>query len=73
MFEVSDGRATAFFETQNDAINALWLLALYHDVTIDRDQVNRILNKGGYFDLFPLSITKYGEDCFDDPFIDDCK
>ena len=73
MFEVSDGRGTAFFETENDAINALWLLGLYHDAKIDRDQVKRYLKKGGYFDLFPLSITKYGEDPGTDPFIDDCK
>lgn len=73
MFEVSDGRGTAFFETENDAINALWLLGSCHDMRIDREQVKRYLGKCGYFDLFPLSITKYGEYPESDPFIDDCK
>lgn len=74
MFEVSDGRASAFFETENDAINALWMLGFYHEAKIDREQVERYLRKGGYFDLFPLSITKYADPPeIVDQFIDDGK
>lgn len=57
-YEVHSNFGSALFESENDAISALWLLGSYHDIEINRDNIKRALEKEGYFEAFPLAITK---------------
>lgn len=60
MYEVHSDHGAALFHNEEDAINALWMVGLYHDSTIDPERVKRDLNQDGYYDYFPLSIVKVG-------------
>lgn len=58
VYEVYGNYGGALFSNQDDAIAALWLLGLYHNIEIDRNRVKRILEKEGYFEEFPLAIIR---------------
>lgn len=58
MYEVHSDYGCALFTTEQDAINALYLLAAYHDIKIEKNDVKKRLEKDSYFDVFPLSIIK---------------
>lgn len=58
MFEVVSNHGSALFTSENDAINALFLLALYHDIQINEEKVMHELDKNSFFEVFPLSISK---------------
>ena len=48
----------ATFETEHDAISAFSLVAQYHDIEINKDQVRKILEKEGYYEANAfLAIT----------------
>lgn len=58
MYEVYSNYGSALFETENDAINALFLLGHYHGININHDEVKTALEKSGMFEIFPLVIQK---------------
>lgn len=58
MFEVNSNYGSALFTNEGDAINALFLLALYHDIQINEERVRYELNKNFFYEVFPLSISK---------------
>ncbi len=58
MYEVIGNYGAATFETQDDAINALFLLGGYHDVGIDAEKIKSELRKYGFYEHFPLAIKK---------------
>lgn len=58
MFEINSNHGSALFINEDDAINALFLLALYHDIQINEERVRRELDRNFFYEVFPLSITK---------------
>lgn len=57
-YEVHSNDKCALFSSERDAINALWLLAGYHDIKIDENAVKKVLDKEAYYEAWPLSIIK---------------
>lgn len=57
-FEVSSNHGSARFKDEDDAVNALWLIGLYHSFDINREVVKRALDKERYYEKGPVSITK---------------
>ncbi len=58
MFEVHSDYGAAQFETEMDAISALILLASYHSIEIDKDQVREELDRTAYFERLPLAVIR---------------
>ena len=58
MFEVNSNHGGALFTNEDDAINALFLVALYHDIEINEEKVRRELDRNFFYEVFPLSIAK---------------
>lgn len=58
MYEVHSNYGGIGFTNEDDAINALWLLAPYHCLEINHDVVKNALNKSGYYEIGILSIIK---------------
>ena len=58
MYEVYSNYGSALFETENDAINALFLLGHYHEIDINHDEAKTVLEKSGRFEVFPLVIQQ---------------
>lgn len=60
-FEVNSNYGGAPFETQKDAINALFLLSHYHNVDINREEIKKALEEKGFYEVptaASLSIKK---------------
>lgn len=57
-FEISSNHGSALFKDEDDAMNALWLVGLYHDFDINRDVVKKALDKEMYYEKGPISIVK---------------
>lgn len=57
-FEVSSNHGSALFKNEDDAVNALWLIGLYHDFDIDHNIVKRALEKEKYYEKGSVSIAK---------------
>ena len=57
-YEVHSNYGGATFESEDDAITALWLIGAYHEIEIEREIVKKALEKDNYFEAFPLSIVK---------------
>lgn len=53
MYEVYSNHGTVVFHSEEDAINALWMVGLYHGITIDREKVKRDLNQDRHYDYYP--------------------
>lgn len=58
MYEINSSYGGALFETKNDAINAFFLLEAYHGVKVSEKEIEEKLEKNGYFEVLPLTITK---------------
>ncbi len=58
MFEVNSIHGGALFTNENDAINALFLLSLYHDIELNEEKVRRELDRNFFYEVSSLSITK---------------
>lgn len=58
MFEVNSIHGGALFSNENDAINALFLLSLYHDIELNEEKVRRELDRNFFYEVSSLSITK---------------
>lgn len=58
MFEVHSNYGAVQFETREDAIGALVLLAPYHSLKIDEDKAREELERKAYFESFPLAVIK---------------
>ena len=58
MFEVPSIHGGALFTNANDAINALFLLSLYHDIELNEEKVRRELDRNFFYEVSSLSITK---------------
>lgn len=58
MFEVNSIHGGALFTNKNDAINALFLLSLYHDIELNEEKVRRELDRNFFYEVSPLSITR---------------
>jgi len=43
VFEVTSNHGSALFTEEDDAVNALWLIGLYHDFDIDHNIVKQAL------------------------------
>lgn len=61
MYELHSNYGSALFETENDALNALFLLAQYHHIKIDEKKVRSDLKENAYYECFPLSLISTGE------------
>lgn len=61
MYELHSNYGAASFETENDAVKALFLLAPYHDIEIDEKKVRSDLKENAYYESFPLSLIRTGE------------
>lgn len=57
-YEVHSDYGCALFSTEQDAVNATLLLAPYHGIRINSDDVKERLREDGYFEAFPLAIIK---------------
>lgn len=58
MFEVNSIHGGALFSNENDAINALFLLSLYHDIELNEEKVRRELDRNFFYEVSSLSITR---------------
>lgn len=58
MFEVNSNHGGALFTNEDDAINAFFLLSLYHDIEINEEKIRRALDKNFFYEVFPLSISR---------------
>ncbi|MCI9595622.1 MAG: hypothetical protein HFG51_16250 [Lachnospiraceae bacterium] len=58
MFEVNSIHGGALFTNENDAINALFLLSLYHDIELNEEKVRRELDRNFFYEVSSLSITR---------------
>lgn len=58
IYEVHSNYGGAIFKNEDDAISALFLLGMYHDITIDKSKVKKELDKESYYEAFPLAIIK---------------
>ncbi|MCB7317552.1 hypothetical protein [Lacrimispora sp. 210928-DFI.3.58] len=58
MYEVHCNYGSSLFRDEEDALNALWMVGLYHGISIDREQVKRELEGKSYYENFPISIVK---------------
>ncbi len=58
MFEVNSNHGGALFTNEDDAINALFLVALYHDIEINEEKVRRELDRNFFYEVSPLSIVR---------------
>lgn len=58
VYEVHSNYGGAIFKDEDDAIAVLWLLAAYHDIKIDREDVIKSLEKESFFENPPLTIIK---------------
>ena len=53
MYEVHCNYGSSLFRDEEDALNALWMVGLYHGISIDRE-----LEGKSYYENFPISIVK---------------
>lgn len=58
IYEVHSDHGAAIFHNEEDAINALWMIGLYHDITIDHERIKRALNQDSFYEHFPIAIVK---------------
>lgn len=56
MYEVHSNFGCAQFETERDALSALFLLCAYHNVNPDYEKARKALHDDSYYENFPLSI-----------------
>lgn len=59
-YEVTSNYGTSVMVTEQDAINAMWLLGTYHDIKISPEAVRAGLRKNGFYEIFPLSVVTCG-------------
>lgn len=57
-YEVTSNYGSCIFQSKEDAVSALWLLALYHGYDLRREDVIGELGRVGYYGIFPLSIKE---------------
>lgn len=60
MYEIHSDYGCSVLETEQDAVNALWLLGSYHGLTIEPEQVRKGLETDGYYECFPLAVSRCG-------------
>ena len=58
VFEVTSNHGSALFTEEDDAVNALWLIGLYHDFDMDHNIVKQALEKEKYYEKGSVSIAK---------------
>lgn len=58
MYEVHSNYGGALFETEEDALNALFLLSAYHNLEFKREDVKEALGRKGYYENSQLSVVK---------------
>lgn len=57
MYEVSDYYGSKIFETETDAVNVLLLLAPYHDIEIEKEEVMERLAQRGHFEAYMATLS----------------
>lgn len=57
-YYVESAWGSAIFENRMDAIQAMMLLAPYHDLEIDPEKARRQVAKGEKYEIGPLSVAE---------------
>lgn len=60
-YYIETNHGGASFANRDDAFQALFLLAQYHDFVLDKKEVIVSFDRDGYYEKFPLSIRKVGD------------
>lgn len=59
VYQVHSNYGSCIFDSEKDGINALWLVALYHDITIDKIVAQEALKKQGFCEQYwPCTIER---------------
>lgn len=61
VYHVTGDHGSYVFYSQQDAIQAINMLAPYHDLILDEEMIKRQLEKIGYYEKWPLSIQRVQE------------
>lgn len=61
VYHVTGNPGSYVFLNQHDAIQALYMLAQYHDFILDKEKIINRLEKDGYYEIWPLSIQRVSE------------